>query len=146
MAGKPKKKAGKKVKPSRPALAVLWGLDPSFGPEAAAKGEALRAVLAQLGARAKAAAPEQLGMAAGAVAGMHGFSPVAAPWTESVPDCEFVLLCGFTNAQVSEFIARSREAGCVVGAKAVLTPQNRAWPLGRLINAVTAEHKAMSGE
>lgn len=143
MAGKPKKKAAKKVKPSRPALAVLWGLDPSFGEEAAQKGERLRGVLAQMGARARMAEAEQLGLAAGAVAGLHGFSPVATPWEGSVPSCEFVLLCGFTNAQVSEFIALCREADCVVGPKAVLTPQNRTWPLGRLINAVAAEHAAL---
>lgn len=143
MAGKPKKKAAKKVKPSRPALAVLWGLDPSFGEEAAQKGEAVRGVLAQMGAVSRVARPEQLGMAAGGVAGLHGFSPVAAPWESEAPGCEFVLLCGFTNAQVSEFIALSREAGCPVGPKAVLTPQNRTWPLGRLINAVAAEHAAL---
>ena len=68
-----------------------------------------------------------------------------APGGVVAPDCEFALLCGFTNAQVDEFLARSREAGCVVGAKALLTSANCNWPLGRLIEAVAAEHAAMGG-
>lgn len=134
-----KKKPGKKVKPSRPAVAVLWGLDPS-----SERGAAVRALLREMGVAAKTARPEQLGLPAGVVAGGHGGVPVA-PAGEG-PACEFVLLSGFTRAQVDEFLARSREAGCVVGAKAVLTPANRNWPLGRLIEAVAAEHAAMGGD
>ena len=113
-----KKKPGKKVKPSRSATAVLWGLDPS-----SERGAAVRAVLREMDVRARTARVEQLGLPAGV----------------------FALLCGFTNAQVDEFLARSREAGCVVGAKALLTSANRNWPLGRLIEAVAVEHAAMGG-
>lgn len=134
-----KKKPGKKVKPSRPAVAVLWGLDPS-----SERGAAVRALLREMGVVAKTARPEQLGLPAGVVAGGHGGVPMT-PAGEG-PTCEFVLLSGFTHAQVDEFLARSREAGCVVGAKAVLTPANRNWPLGRLIEAVAAEHAAMGGD
>ena len=55
-----------------------------------------------------------------------------------------MLLCGLTDAQVNDFLARSREAGCVVGPKALLTKTNRAWPLVRLMEAVAAEHAQMS--
>lgn len=137
-----KKKPGKKVKPSRPAVAVLWGLDPS-----SERGAAVRALLREMGVVAKTARPEQLGLPAGVVAGGHGrVTGAAAAPAVGAPDCEFVLLCGFAHAQVDEFLARSREAGCVVGAKALLTPANRNWPLGRLIEAVAAEHAAMGGD
>lgn len=54
-----------------------------------------------------------------------------------------MLLCGLTNKQVDEFLARSREAGCTVGTKALLTKVNRAWPLVRLMQAVAVEHAQM---
>lgn len=135
-----KKKPGKKVKPSRPARAVLWGLDPSCG-----KGAQVAAVLREVGAAVRVAAPEQLGMPAGLVA--RAGTGVAGPaWEGPVPRCEFMLLCGFSNEQINELIAKSREAGCTVGAKALLTPANKSWPLGRLICAVAGEHEAMTGE
>ena len=144
MAGKPQKKAGrKKVKPSGPAAcAVLWGLNPS-----GEKGAAVRAVLKEMGVVARTALPERLGDAAGAFARLPGFRPAPLPYTGPAPAAdEFVLLCGLTDAQVNEFLARSREAGCVVGAKALLTPANRAWPLVRLIEAVAAEHAANTAQ
>ena len=67
---------------------------------------------------------------------------VASP----APDCEFALLCGFTNAQVDEFLARSREAGCVVGGEGPAhLGQSATGRSGRLIEAVAAEHAAMGG-
>lgn len=140
MAGKPQKKASrKKVKPSGPApCAVLWGLDPS-----SEKGAAVREVLRAMGVIARTALPERLGDPAGAFARLPGFRPAPLPYAGPAPAAgEFVLLCGLTDAQVDEFLARSREDGCTVGAKALLTRTNRAWPLVRLIGAVAAEHAA----
>ncbi len=142
MAAKQHKKAGKKVKPSGPAaVAVLWGLDPTT-----AKGAAVHAVLKEMGVRARTLAPQQLGDAAGACAGLVGFRPSHVPYAGAAPECEFVLLCNFTNAQVNDFLTKSREAECVVGAKALLTAQNKAWPMARLIAAVAAEHAQMTRE
>ena len=141
MAGRPKKKAAgsKKAKPSGPAAcAVLWGLDPS-----GEKGAAVREVLHEMGVVARTATYERLGDPAGAFARLVGFRPAPVDYAGPAPECgEFVLLCGLTNAQVDEFLARRREAGCTVGAKALLTKANRAWPLVRLIEAVAAEHAA----
>lgn len=145
MASKQHKKAGKKVKPLGPAAcAVLWGLDPSFGEAAGEKGAAVRAVLKEMGVRARTLTPEHLGDAAGACAGLVGFRPSPVPYAGPAPDCEFVLLCNLTNAQVNEFLAKSRETGCVVGAKALLTARNKTWPMARLIAAVAAEHAQMT--
>lgn len=142
--GKKNKAAKKKVKPSGPApVAVLWGLDPSFGEAAASKGAAVREVLRELGIRARIAEPERLGDPAGAFAGLVGFRPALADYAGPLPKCEFVLLCNLTNSQVEAFMAQSHAAGCVVGPKAVLTKHNKTWPLARLIAAVNAEHAAM---
>ena len=143
MAGRPRKKAAgsKKVKPSGPApCAVLWGLDPS-----SERGAAVRAVLREMGVVARTVERERLGDPAGAFARMPGMRPAPVPYDGPDPACdEFVLLCGLTNKQVDEFLARSREAGCSVGTKALLTKANRAWPLVRLMDAVAAEHTQMT--
>ena len=142
MAGRPRKKAAgsKKFKPSGPVpCAVLWGLDPS-----SEKGAAVRAVLREMGVVARTVARERLGDPAGAFARMPGVRQAPAPYDGPDPACdEFVLLCGLTNKQVDEFLARSREAGCTVGTKALLTKVNRAWPLVRLMQAVAVEHAQM---
>ncbi len=141
MAGKPQKKAAraKKVKPSGPAAcALLWGLDPS-----GEKGAAVRTVLREMGLVARTATYARLGDPAGAFARLIGFRPAPIDYAGPEPACdEFVLLCGLTSAQVDEFLAKSREAGCVVGPKALLTKVNRAWPLVRLMEAVSAERAA----
>ena len=133
-----KKKPGKKVKPSRPATAVLWGLDPS-----SERGAAVAGVLREVGAMVRVASEAQLGLPAG-LAARAGAGVAGPAYDGPVPSCEFVLLCGFTNAQVNDYLAKSRERGCSVGAKALLTPANKNWPLGRLIGAVAAEHEAMT--
>ena len=143
MAGRPRKKAAgsKKVKPSGPVpCAVLWGLDPS-----GEKGAAVRGVLREMGVVARTAGHERLGDPAGAFARLPGMRPAPVSYDGPDPACdEFILLCGLTNKQVDEFLARSREAGCVVGAKALLTKVNRTWPLARLMQAVAVEHAANS--
>ena len=104
----------------------------------------MAAVLREVGASKRVAAPNQLGMPAGLVA--RAGAGVAGPaYDGPVPTCEFMLLCGFSNEQVNGLIAKSREAGCTVGAKALLTPANKNWSLGRLICAVAGEHEAMTG-
>ena len=103
----------------------------------------MREVLHEMGVVARTATYERLGDPAGAFARLVGFRPAPVDYAGPAPECgEFVLLCGLTNAQVDEFLARSREAGCAVGAKALLTKANRTWPLVRLIEAVAAEHAA----
>lgn len=143
MAGRPRKKAAgsKKVKPSGPVpCAVLWGLDPS-----SERGAAVRAVLREMGVVARTVARERLGDPAGAFARTPGMRQAPVPYDGPGPACdEFVLLCGLTNKQVDEFLARSREAGCTVGTKALLTKVNRTWPLARLMQAVAVEHAANS--
>ena len=73
-----------------------------------------------------------------------GMPPLFTGVNFAVEQGEFVLLCGLTNKQVDEFLARSREAGCSVGTKALLTKVNRTWPLARLMDAVAAEHAQMA--
>ena len=98
-----------------------------------------------MGVVARTVARERLGDPAGAFARTPGMRQAPVPYDGPDPACdEFVLLCGLTNKQVDEFLARSREAGCTVGTKALLTKVNRTWPLARLMQAVAVEHAANS--
>lgn len=136
------KKSSSKSKPSGPVpCAVLWGLGPD-----SERGAAVRAVLREMGLVCRTAMPERLGDPAGAFARLPAMRPRLVPYAGPMPAGEFVLLCGLTQPQVEEFCARCREEDCVVGAKAALTRENRTWPLVRLIEAVKAEHAAMTGE
>lgn len=141
MSGRPRKKATKKRKPSESVpCAVLWGL-PSDGE----KGTAVRKILHDMGIVARTITPEHLGDTAGACARLSGFRPAPMPYTGPHPACEeFVLLCGLSDAQVDEFLAKSREAECVVPHKALLTKINRGWPLIHLMEAVAEEHERLN--
>ena len=117
-----------------------------FETSGAFTGEISPVMLKEMGVVARTAGYERLDDAAGAFARMPGFRPAPVPYAGPEPAVEeFVLLCGLSDAQVNEFLARSREAGCVVGPKALLTKTNRAWPLVRLMDAVAAEHAQMGG-
>ena len=141
MSGRPRKKATKKRKPSEPVpCAVLWGL-PSDGE----KGARVRAILREMGIVARTLTTEHLGDTAGACARLTGFRSAPVPYSGSRPACEeFVLLCGLSDAQVDEFLAKSREAACVVPYKALLTKINRTWPLVHLMEAVVEEHERLN--
>lgn len=141
MSGRPRKKATKKRKPSESVpCAVLWGL-PSDGE----KGASVRAILHDMGVVARTVTPEHLGDTAGACARLAGFRPAPMPYTGPSPECEeFILLCGLSDAQVDEYLEKSREAGCVVPHKALLTKINRTWPLNLLMKAVVEEHERLN--
>ena len=111
------------------SIALLWGLD-----RGTPKGDAVRAILKELGAVTKTPLPERLGDTAAAALGLVGARPALVPYAGPVPECEFMLLANFPEPLLKEFLARSRQAGAVVGCKAVLTKANRDWrmPLSRL--------------
>lgn len=142
MAGRPTKKgkAGKS-RPSGPArCAVLWALDSS-----GERGAAVRGVLKEMGVLARTATYERLGDPAGALADEPGLRRSPVPYRGPAPEGEFVLLCNLSPDDVDRFLALSRERGCSVDAKAMLTRTNRTWPLVRLVAEVQAEHRAMAG-
>ncbi len=137
--------SGQKSKSKHPArptsVALLWGLD-----RGTPKGDAVRAILKELGVVAKTPMPERLGDTVAAALGLVGARPALMPYTGPVPECEFMLLANFSEPLLKEFLARSRQAGAVVGCKAVLTKANRDWRVVDLIDEVAKEHAAVSAQ
>ena len=122
--------------------ALLWNLD--AGTE---RGDAVRSLLDAAGIEARTVTPAMLIQTPARILGSGRAHDSHGPrgHVAGAPACEFMLLCGVPSDTLQGFLAASREAGAVVGCKAVLTDANRIWPLGRLISEVAAEHAAMHG-
>lgn len=108
------------------------------------KGKALCAILDEMKILTLHVAPEQLGETAGKLASTNAAAPGAAP-PESVPEAEFMLLCGLGDKQLDRLLAAMRRAGVSVPYKAVLTEYNKEWKLYKLIEEVAQEHELMKG-
>lgn len=57
---------------------------------------------------------------------------------------EFMLMDGFAEQRMDDFLAALRERGASVGCKCSVTPTNRAWSVGTLMRQVAAEHAVMT--
>ena len=121
--------------------ALLYRLD-----EGTERGDAVRAVLAAQGIRARTVAADQVGNPVGALAGLPGFRMSKAPFAGEVPESEFMLLANVGSAQLDALLAAMREAGCSVGCKAQVTQHNRLWPFATLVAEVSREHTLMNGQ
>ena len=135
------KKAKGKAKPARPAgpVAALLNLD-----KGTPRGDAVRAVLAEQGIRAKTVTADMLGSPVGAIVGLPGFKRSSKPFAGDVPDVEFMLLSGVVGERLNELLAAMREANAQVGCKAQVTQHNRLWPFATLVSEVSREHEAMN--
>ena len=101
--GNAQKQKAKKAKPT--AAALLWGLD-----RGTPKGDAVRAILKELGVVAKTVLPERLGDSAGAALGLVGMRPALMPYAGPAPECEFMLLANFSEPLLQDFLLRRRQS------------------------------------
>ena len=85
--------------------ALLYKLD-----EGTPRGDAVRAVLAEQGIRAKTVTSDALGNPVGAIVGMVGFRHQAKPFEGEVPQTEFMLLHNVKGERLSALLAAMREA------------------------------------
>ena len=107
------------------------------------KGNALCAILDEMKILTLRVKPEQLNVTAGELASTNAAATGETP--ETVPEAEFMLLCGLGNQQLDRLLAAMRRAGVYVPYKAVLTEYNREWKLCKLIEEVEQEHELMKG-
>ena len=107
------------------------------------KGNALCAILNEMKILTLRVAPEQLNVTAGELASTNAAATGETP--ETVPEAEFMLLCGLGERQLDRLLAAMRRAGVYVPYKAVLTEYNREWKLCKLIEEVEQEHELMKG-
>lgn len=139
-----KKQKGSKKQGSSGApqpMAALYRLDVGTP-----RGDAVRAVLAEQGIRAKTITADRLGDPVGAIAGLVGFRSARVPYAGDVPENEFMLLCNVSHAQVNQLLPAMREADCSVDCKAQLTQHNRLWPFATLVQEVSKEHASMTSD
>jgi hypothetical protein len=107
------------------------------------KGAALRALLGELGIKARTVDESQLGEPVGALVGLPGFKSRKLPYAGEVPTCEFMLV-HLPDAALTALLLKMRDAGISVGCKATVTPTNKLWPFGALVQEVSAEHAMMT--
>jgi len=108
------------------------------------KGKALCAILDEMKLFTLHVTPEQLNETAGKLVSTNAAETGATP-PESVPEAEFMLLCGLGDKQLDRLLANMRRAGVSVPYKAVLTEYNKEWKLCKLIEEVAREHELMKG-
>ena len=107
------------------------------------KGNSLCAILDEMKILTLHVKPEQLDVTAGELASTNAAATGETP--ETVPEAEFMLLCGLGNQQLDRLLAAMRRAGVYVPYKAVLTEYNKEWKLCKLIEEVAQEHELMKG-
>ena len=107
------------------------------------KGNSLCAILDEMKILTLHVKPEQLDLTAGELASTNAAATGETP--ETVPEAEFMLLCGLGNQQLDRLLAAMRRAGVYVPYKAVLTEYNKEWKLCKLIEEVAQEHELMKG-
>lgn len=133
-----KKKAKKKT--THPSFsACLWGLD-----ESTPKGAAVRAIFKDINIPIRTIKPEQLGDAAGSVAGLIGFRPSLKTFEGDAYLDEFILFNNVPSKTVQAFIKESKEKDCAVDHKAIITKFNKTWPLDELMFQIALEHAEMN--
>lgn len=120
-------------------LVALYGLD-----DQTPRGDAVRAVVEQLGFAIRTIGKDELGASVGAIAGLIASPKASKPCSVEAPNVEFMLVSGLSNAQLDQLLAALREADAGVVLKAQVTQHNRFWPMHLLISEVAKEHAAMS--
>lgn len=135
---KPGSASARKAAASEP-VAALHCLDAGTP-----RGDAVRAVLAEQGIRAKTVTAEALGSPVGAIAGLTGFRHQAKPFEGEAPQVEFMLLHNVKGERLTALLSAMREADAVVDCKAQVTQYNRMWPFATLVAEVSREHEAMT--
>ena len=118
-----------------------------------AKGRAIRVVLIQMGIRIRNVKREEftepvgklVGMAVPESAGEDGRRPDDPNVPDDLDD-EMLVMYGFTEDRLDEFLARMRRARTGhVALKAVITPTNSSWNGHELYAELKKEHEALSG-
>ena len=104
------------------------------------KGRELRTILNEMKILTLTATANQVNETAGKLVSGNA-APTDSPVPESVPEKEFMLLCGLGDKQLDRLLAYMRRAGVSVPYKAVLTEHNKDWTLCKLIEEVAREHE-----
>lgn len=126
----------------------LFGL-----PASGEKGARIREAAAAMGVAAESIDPCDLGRSVQDLldrpAREDGAAPSSSdtaqrPAPDSTADvAEFMLMDGFSDARLDQFLALLWECGAIVGCKCATTPANRGWTVAALMEEVAREHRVM---
>lgn len=120
-------------------------------------GRQLHGVAARMGILCKVIEEEQTEETLGALLKLPGFSSVGAEKQDSEKDSteggadrkpeltrQVMIMHGFTNQRLGEFLQNMRKAGMpVIPLKAIVTPQNINWTFRTLYEELEKEHEAV---
>ena len=111
------------------------------------KGRKLRFLLVRMGMRIRVVNPEEYSLPVGVLAGMKDVVPEKADAEAEVFSDEMMVMKGFSNSRLDQFLKGMRKAGIErVDYKAVLTPTNCRWNSWQLYQEIRKEHEAMTGQ
>lgn len=120
--------------PAEKPLVLAYGLS-------AERMAALAGLLEKLGFGWREIQPEQLGLTVEILAGdsLPEYSAFGGP---AFPE-EALVLCNLSKAELNWLLRELRQASLTVDRKAVLTPTNRNWTFGQLLEEIDREHRQM---
>lgn len=120
-----------------------------YSPEKSEKVRLLKGVLVRMGIRIKNIGPEQVMQKVGYLTGRKEYEETLPEDGKEIPVIpeEMLVLYGFTNRRLDEFLSQLRRAKVPpVALKAVVTETNADWSFYELYQEIRAEHEKMTAE
>lgn len=118
-----------------------------YTPEKTGKTRLLKGVLVRMGIRIKNIGPEQVTQKVGYLTGLKDYEEALLEEGTKLPVIpeEMLVLHGFTNRRLDEFLSQLRRAKVsTIALKAVVTDTNAGWSFYELYQEIRAEHEKMT--
>lgn len=118
-----------------------------YTPEKTDKTRLLKGVLVRMGIRIKNIGPEQVTQKVGYLTGLKDYEETPLEEDTELPVIpeEMLVLHGFTNRRLDEFLSQLRRAKVPpIALKAVVTETNAGWNFYELYGEIRAEHEKMT--
>lgn len=111
-------------------------------PGSFADAGALEALLTEARIELRLVGPEALGLTLAALAGYANTPPPTRPYTGGAVSDSLLVFSGLRDEVLNRTLDALRASNLAITHKAVLTPQNRNWALGTLLEEIRAEKQA----
>lgn len=104
-------------------------------------GSVVRNILKEAGIETATIERSQLNETVGYLAGLEGFEASGEVFDGDGYETEFMVMSGFSETQLDDFLAAMSEAGIRIDHKAVVTEYNKEWQFKELIGEIESEHE-----
>ena len=105
------------------------------------KGKALRSILKDMNIGIVTVEKSRIEETVGYLAGLDGFEATGEIFSGAGYDTEFMLMSGFSDTQLDEFLVAMNEDGVKIDHKAVVTEHNKYWTFKHLMDEIEDEHQ-----